>query len=416
MQYGLIGEHLTHSYSREIHEALADYSYVLRELKPDELGPFLAARDFRAVNVTIPYKQAVLPYLDEISETARQIGAVNTIVNRDGRLYGDNTDFIGLRALAQHIGVTFAGKKVLILGTGGTSRTARAVADSGGAAQILRVSRSGGAADTISYAEAAAQHGDAQILINTTPVGMYPKADACPIDLAAFPALICVLDAIYHPLRSNLVLAAQARGIPAAGGLYMLAAQAAAACCVFQGKVPDDALTARAYRKVLREKQNLVLIGMPTAGKTSVGRLLAARSGRRFLDTDEALSQQLGVSPADYIQAHGEPDFRAREAALIAALADTSSCVIATGGGVILREENLRLLRQNGLLLFLDRAPEKLCAAADRPLSASREALMQRYHERYARYCAAADLRIAADGSVAEVADTIEKELAQCDF
>lgn len=416
MQYGLIGEHLTHSYSREIHEALADYSYVLRELTPEELAPFLTARDFRAVNVTIPYKQAVIPYLDEISETARQIGAVNTIVNRDGRLYGDNTDYIGLRALAQHTGVTFAGKKVLILGTGGTSRTARAVAASIGAAQILRVSRSGGTGDTISYHEALTRHRDAQILINTTPVGMYPNADACPVDLAAFPALTGVLDAIYHPLRSSLVQAAQERGIPAAGGLYMLAAQAAAACCVFQGKAPSDALTERAYQKVLQEKRNLVLIGMPTSGKTSVGSCLAARSGRRFLDTDALLAKRLGVSAAEYLTQRGEPAFRAQETETIATLTEESGCVIATGGGVILREENLRLLRQNGVLIFLDRSPEKLCASEDRPLSASRAALMQRYRERYPRYCAAADLQIAADGSVTDVADIIEKELAQCDF
>ena len=413
MQYGLIGERLGHSYSREIHEQLADYTYTLKELTPEELPAFLAARDFRAINVTIPYKQSVIPYLDEISETARTIGAVNAIVNRNGRLFGDNTDFAGLRALLMRLGLQLSGKKVLILGTGGTSKTARAVAEAMGAAQILRVSRAAGGGDVISYAQALTAHTDAQILINTTPVGMYPRQEEQPISLAAFPKLEGVADAVYHPLRTNLVLEAQARGIPAQGGLFMLAAQAAAACAIFQGKAPDTAQAERAFSAVLREKQNLVLIGMPTCGKTTVGKALAERSGRRFFDTDVLLTEQLGVSIADYFAQAGEAAFRTQEQELVRSLAAESGCVIATGGGVILREENLRRLRQNGLLIFLDRAPEKLLAADDRPLSASREALLQRYRERYGRYCAAADLQINANGSVEEVVCAIERELAQ---
>lgn len=411
MHYGLIGEHLGHSYSREIHEQLADYRYELRELTPDELGPFLTARDFRAVNVTIPYKQSVIPYLDEISDTARRIGAVNTIVNRAGRLFGDNTDFAGLKALLERLGLCLAGKKVLILGTGGTSRTARAVAEAMGAAQILRVSRHAQAADAVSYAQALGGHNDAQIIINTTPVGMYPKQDEQPLDLDAFAQLEGVADAIYHPLRTNLVQQAQARGIPAQGGLYMLAAQAAAACAVFQGRTPTLALAERAYSAVLRKKQNVVLIGMPTSGKTTVGRALAERSGRRFLDTDALLIERFGCPIAEYFAKNGEAAFRAQEQALIAALSVETGCVIATGGGAILCDENLRHLRQNGLLFFLDRAPEKLLAAEDRPLSCSREALLQRYHERYGCYCSAADRCIDANGSIDEVVRAIEKEL-----
>lgn len=411
MQYGLIGEHLGHSYSREIHEQLADYRYELHELSPDALGPFLTARDFRAINVTIPYKQAVLPYLDEISATARRIGAVNTIVNRGGLLYGDNTDFAGLKALLERLGLCLQGKKVLILGTGGTSKTARAVAEAMGAGEILRVSRRTGEADTVTYAQALAAHTDAQILINTTPVGMYPQQDESPLCLDAFSRLEGVADAIYHPLRTNLVQQAQARGIPAAGGLYMLAAQAAAACAVFQGKAPSLSLAERAFSAVLREKQNIVLIGMPTSGKTTVGRRLAERSGRRFFDTDELLVERFGCPIADYFAQNGEAAFRKQEQALIAVLAGESGCVIATGGGAILREANLRYLRQNGLLFFLDRSPEKLLAAADRPLSSDRDALLQRYHERYDRYCAAADRRIDANGTVEAVVGAIEKEL-----
>lgn len=411
MQYGLIGEHLSHSYSRQIHEQLADYRYELLELTPEQVAPFLAARAFRAINVTIPYKQAVIPYLDEISDTARRIGAVNTIVNRNGRLYGDNTDFAGLSALLDRMGLCLKGKKVLILGTGGTSKTTRAVAASKGAAQILRVSRSADGDDVIPYAQALASHTDAQILINTTPVGMYPKQDACPIAPDAFPRLEGVADAIYHPLRTDLVLLAQKRGIRAQGGLYMLAAQAAAASAVFLGKTPQPQQAERAYAEVLRETQNLVLIGMPTSGKTTVGRALAERSGKRFFDVDELLTAKLGMSIADFFARSGEDAFRALEQETIRALGTETGCVIATGGGVILREENLHRLRRNGCLIFLDRAPEKLFAAADRPLSSSRDALMQRYRERYDLYRAAADLHIDANGCVDAVVQAIEKEL-----
>ena len=392
---GLIGRKLGHSYSPQIHKALADYDYRLWELEPEEVEPFLRRRAFAGINVTIPYKQQVIPFLNEISPRAKAIGAVNTIVNRDGRLYGDNTDFAGMAALIRRIGVDMTGKRVLILGTGGTSRTAHAVAQSMGAAEIRHVSRSG-RDGALTYEEAAARHGDAQVIIYTTPCGMFPAADA-----------------IYNPLRSNLILQARQRGIPAEGGLYMLAAQAAYASALFRGceAAPQEIDTA--FQTVRRQMENIVLIGMPSCGKTTVGQRLAALTGKRFSDSDELVIQKIGMPIGDYFAACGEAAFRDREQEAVAELAAVGGQVIATGGGVILRQENLTALRRNGILVFLDRSPEKLLATADRPLSADREALRRRYEERYARYCAAADLHIDGDGSVEETARLIEKEWMQ---
>ena len=314
MQYGLIGEHLTHSYSREIHGKIADYAYELCELRPEELEPFFQKRDFLGINVTIPYKQSVISYLDSISETAQRIGAVNTIVNRGGKLHGDNTDFAGMKALVRYAGIEIAGRKVLILGTGGTSKTAHVVAESLGADSIVHVSRSR-RGDAVTYAEAVQQHGDAHIIINTTPVGMYPNTVEVPIDLSHFAALEGVLDAVYHPLRSGLVLDGLSRGIPACGGLYMLVAQAVFASAAFLGKEPDLSLIDEIFRAIRLEKQNVVLIGMPSAGKTTVGSHLAKLTGKAFLDTDQIIVSHIGGTIREYFAAHGEDALLRPEAA-----------------------------------------------------------------------------------------------------
>ena len=285
MNCGLIGYPLGHSYSPQIHRALADYDYHLWSLKPEELEAFLVKRDFAGINVTIPYKERVIPYLDQLSDTARAIDAVNTVVNRDGKLYGDNTDLAGMLALIRRMGLVLSGKKVLILGTGGTSKTARAAASQLGAAEVCRVSR-GGREDAITYRQAAEEHGDAACIINTTPCGMYPDLGGCPVELDGFPRLEGVVDVIYNPLRSELVLSARQRGIPAEGGLYMLAAQAAYASALFRGCEATAGDIELAYRTVLRQMENIVLIGMPSSGKTTVGRLLAQRTGKEFVDTD----------------------------------------------------------------------------------------------------------------------------------
>ena len=409
MKCGLIGRKLGHSYSCQIHHAIADYSYDLWELEPEQLAPFLQKGDFAGVNVTIPYKQQVIPYLDDLSDTARAIGAVNTIVNRSGRLYGDNTDLAGMIALIRRLGLELHGKKVLILGTGGTSKTARAAAQQLGAAEVYRLSRSG-RENAVTYEEARRLHGDAAVLINTTPCGMYPAVEDCPLDPADFPRLEGVVDAIYNPLRTNLVLAARERGIPAQGGLYMLAAQAVYAGALFRGCQAAQADIDLAYRTVLRQVENIVLIGMPSAGKTTVGQLLARRTGKKFTDTDTLAEQRIGMTIADYFRTSGEEAFRAREQETVAEVSAAGGQIIATGGGAILRRENLTVLRRNGLLVFLDRPIEQLTATADRPLASDREALRRRYEERYALYRAAADVYIKNDGSPEEAADQIERQ------
>ena len=409
MKCGLIGRKLGHSYSCQIHHAIADYSYDLWELEPEQLAPFLQKGDFAGVNVTIPYKQQVIPYLDDLSDTARAIGAVNTIVNRSGRLYGDNTDLAGMIALIRRLGLELHGKKVLILGTGGTSKTARAAAQQLGAAEVYRLSRSG-REDAVTYEEARRLHGDAAVLINTTPCGMYPAVEDCPLDPADFPRLEGVVDAVYNPLRTNLVLAARERGIPAQGGLYMLAAQAVYAGALFRGCQAAQADIDLAYRTVLRQVENIVLIGMPSAGKTTVGQLLARRTGKKFTDTDTLAEQRIGMTIADYFRTSGEEAFRAREQETVAEVSAAGGQIIATGGGAILRRENLTALRRNGLLVFLDRPIEQLTATVDRPLASDRETLRRRYEERYALYRAAADVYIKNDGSPEEAADQIERQ------
>lgn len=412
MKYGLIGEHLTHSYSCEIHAQIADYEYELHELAPSELGGFLTKREFNAINVTIPYKQDVIPYLDGISDTAKRIGAVNTIVNRGGKLYGDNTDFAGMLALAKHIGVDMKGKKVLILGTGGASKTGHALAEFMGAESVYYVSRSG-KNGSITYEQAVSEHSDAQVIINATPVGMFPKKGGRPIDISAFPKLEGVLDAIYNPLRTNLILDAQERGIPAEGGLYMLSAQAVHAAAVFQDIPLDESLVDKAFKSVKNDKQNIVLIGMPSSGKTTVGRILAEKCGKELADTDEYIVKKIGMPIADFFAKHGEAEFRKIEKETVAGLASTGGKIIATGGGAVLDAENVRALKQNGVLVFLDRRPENLIATDDRPLASRRSALEKLYAERYDIYCAAAEVYIDANTTPGAEADAILKEFTK---
>ncbi len=393
MEYGLIGETLTHSFSKTVHPLLADYSYELCELTPDRLGDFLAARDFRGINVTIPYKQAVIPYLDEIDPTAAAIGAVNTIVNRDGRLVGYNTDVDGLAHLCRYTGVSLQDKKVLILGSGGTSKTALALATAQGARTVHRVSRR--AQDgCITYAAAGAGHTDAEVIINTTPCGMFPHTDEQPLDLAPFTQLTGVIDAVYNPLRTRLVQQAQARSIKASGGLYMLVAQAAIAAQHFTGRTIDERTIARVYRTIRNQKRNCVLIGMPSCGKSTLGRHLATRLGMAFVDTDDLIRARAGKSIPAIFDEVGEQGFRDIETAVIRDIEALEHTVIATGGGAILRAQNRASLRANGQVLFLDRPLDQLITTADRPLSGTADKLRQRYDERYDIYCATADATV----------------------
>ena len=407
MNYGCIGEHLPHSFSREIHEQIGSYAYELKELTPDELPGFLAARDFRGINVTIPYKQAVIPALDEIDETAREIGAVNTIVRRDGRLLGYNTDLCGLTRLIRRIGLDPAGKKVLIFGTGGTSRTSLYAARQLGAREVFRVSRSG-REGCITYDQALQHHTDAEIIINTTPCGMFPDLAVQPLSLDAFHALQGVVDAIYNPLRSRLVLDALARGILAEGGLYMLVAQAVRASELFLDTVYPEDLTDRIFRRILREKENLVLIGMPGSGKSVVGKILSGSTGKPLADTDELIVRRAGKSIPEIFAREGEPAFRDLESEVILDLSRRGGQVISTGGGAVLRPENVTALRQNGRLFWLDRDPDSLRPTDDRPLADTAEKMKALYRQREPVYRAAADEIIPVRGTPEEAAGMIE--------
>ena len=407
MIYGLIGEHLGHSFSAEIHARLGEEPYELRELPPEQVGEFLRKGDFRGINVTIPYKQAVMPYLDEISGTARAIGAVNTIVRRQGKLYGDNTDAAGLTLLLRQTGADLRGKKVLILGTGGTSRTALYTARMLGASAVIRVSRTA-REDAVTYEQAASEHRDAQILINTTPCGMYPRGGECPLDPADYPGLEAVADVIYNPLRTRLVLKARQLGIPAEGGLIMLTAQAVRAAELFREKTYPEGTAERICRELLREKENMVLIGMPGSGKSTLSGALRKRTGRPAADTDELIRERAGKSIPEIFREDGEKAFRDLESAVIAEVSARGGQIIATGGGAVLRQENVTALKQNGRLILLERPAEQLTATPDRPLADTQEKMERLRREREPVYRAAADCTVRLDGTPEEAAREAE--------
>ena len=412
MQYGCIGEHLAHSFSKEIHGQLQEYLYELKEIPLGGLDAFLTERDFKAINVTIPYKQDVIPYLKEVEETAAAIGAVNTVVNRDGALYGYNTDFGGMADLIRRTGIDLQGKKVLILGTGGTSKTAMAVAKHLGAATVRKVSRSE-KPGVLTYAQVLEQHLDAQVLINTTPRGMFAREGGMPLDPTLFPNLCGAIDAVYNPLRTEFILKARSMGVPAAGGLYMLVRQAVLASEIFLDTKYPDSVTEDVYRKILAGKENIVLTGMPGSGKSTVGKLLAAEFDRPFLDTDQLIEEKTGCTPAQIIASQGEKVFRDQETAVIGELSSQTGCVIATGGGAVLRPENVELLRRNGRLFFLNRPVEQLIPTADRPLSSSKEAILKRYEERYRIYVATADAVIENAGTAEAAAQQVKRSFLQ---
>ena len=393
MKYGLIGAHLPHSFSKLIHESLG-YAYELVELTPQALEGFLARREFVGINVTIPYKEAVMPFLDEIDPLAQAIGAVNTIVNCGDRLVGYNTDFGGMKAAILRAGIQMEGKRVLILGTGGTSKTAMAVCRSLKAASVHKVSRSE-KPDAVSYEQAYQNHPDTQIILNTTPVGMYPDVLSRPIDLKRFPQLYGVVDVIYNPLRTALLAQLwQKPEIYQGGGLFMLVKQATLASALFTERAENPVMAEVLYAKLLREKENLVLVGMPGSGKSTVGAILAKKTGRKLVDLDEEIARRSGMTIPQIFQTRGEAAFRDLETQVIRELAGTTSAILPTGGGAILRDENVTALKQNGRLFFLDRPLEALLPTADRPLGDSREKIAALYAARYDRYLAVSDEHI----------------------
>ncbi len=353
------------------------------------------AADFKAINVTIPYKQAVIPYLSFIDETAKKIGAVNTVVNKNGRLYGFNTDFSGLKALIEKQGADLKNKKVLVLGSGGTSKTAFAVAESMGAKEVFRVSRSGNDG-AITYDEMYLKHTDAEAIINTTPLGMYPNLGGMAVDLDRFKNLKSVTDVVYNPLCSDLVVTAKVQGINAEGGLYMLVAQAAFAVEKFIDTEIHQSLIDRVFNKLIIDKRNIVLIGMPSCGKTTIGKRIAGELGKLFIDTDDEIIKKTGMPIAEFFELNGEAQFRKIEAEVIKEVSAIQGAIIATGGGAVLNPRNIALLKENGRVVFIDRPLEQLITTEDRPLSSNRELLEKRYNERYNIYKSSADVIINA--------------------
>ncbi len=401
MEYGLIGAKLGHSFSKIIHNKLYNAPYELKEIPQNEIEEFMLKKDFKAINVTIPYKETVIPYLDEISDEAQKIGAVNTVVNKKGRLYGYNTDFLGLKELIVYNKTDLKGKKVLILGSGGTSKTAKAAAESLGAKEIYRLSRRDGEG-LITYDEAIKSHTDAEIIINTTPCGMYPNIGVSAIDISDFSQLEGVVDVVYNPLSSALVVEAEKRGIKAAGGLYMLVAQAVFAAELFLDIVFQKQKTEEIFKEIKKAKQNIVLIGMPAVGKTTIGKELAKVLNKEFVDTDDEIVKKEGITIPEIFSSKGENYFRQTECEVIKEISKRQGLVIATGGGAVLNPLNIDLLKENGTVYFLDRNIEELVWTSDRPLSSTKEDLLKRYKERYPIYNSSADFKIDCTNDVSE--------------
>ena len=406
MEYGLLGEKLGHSFSPQIHRDLAGYDYQLLPTPPEAVEDLFARRAFQGLNVTIPYKRTVMPLCDEIDPRAAAIGAVNTVVNRNGRLTGYNTDIDGFLYMARRAGVDMAGKKVVILGSGGTSRTARAAAGELGAREIVTVSRHG----EDNY-QNLSRHADAQVLVNTTPVGMYPNWGQSPVSLESFPALEGVLDVVYNPLRTALLLQAEERGLPRSCGLPMLVAQAKRAAELFTGQNIDDSRAEAVLHGLREQLTSIVLIGMPGCGKTTVGRALAGKLGRTFVDLDEEIVRRAGTSIPEIFAREGEAGFRERESALVREFGERTGLVVSTGGGVVTRRENYIPLKQNGLLLHLRRDPAAL-PTDGRPLSQA-TAPEELWRRRAPLYAAFADGEIDNNGTLAGTLEQIEKEMTK---
>ncbi len=402
-RFGLIGGKLSHSFSPQIHARLADYEYRLYPLPADALQTWFSDCPLDGFNVTIPYKEAVIPYCAALSDRARKIGSVNTVVRRgDGTFYGDNTDYFGFSYLVSTLGVPVRGKKALVLGSGGSAHTVRAVLSDLGADEIVTVSRTG--EDNYQNLD---RHTDAGFLVNTTPVGMYPQTGVSPVDPALFPQCAGALDLIYNPSKTAFLLRCKALGIPCANGLPMLVAQAAEACRVFTGVCADgvapDAQTPAIVREIEFETKNIVLIGMPGSGKTECGKALAEKLCRPFRDTDELILAAAGRTPAEILLADGEAAFRALESRVLADVCRESGLVIATGGGAVTVPANRDLLRQNGAVVFLDRDKSQL-ATDGRPLSARLDEL---YDRRMPLYHAFADKTVQSRATVSETAEAI---------
>ncbi len=400
-RYALIGEKLSHSASAKLHALLADYPYDLRELPQGELAAFLQHTSYAGLNVTIPYKQAVMPLCERLTDTARSIGSVNTLTRLPGGGWlGDNTDAWGFAALLRRAGIDLAGKTVLVLGSGGTSKTVCHVVRQAGGHPVV-VSRGG----PVTYENITKQQ-EAQVLVNCTPVGMYPRVAQSPVDLHRLPSLQAVLDVVYNPLRTRLLQQAEELGLVCAGGLYMLCGQAARAAERFTGaSVPPEKLEA-AYAALHRQSSNIALVGMPGSGKSTLGQALAKRLNRPLWDIDALIEQEAGKPIPQIFAEEGESDFRARESGILARISLEQGGVLVAGGGAVLREENRAALRQNSFVVRIER-PLALLATGGRPLSQGMDALRRMEKEREPLYQRAADAVICNTGSIESAVEDI---------
>ena len=393
MEYGLIGEGLSHSFPEMIYQKTGLVSYEVQGLSPEQADAFIRTRDFRGINVTGPCRRTVLPLLDEISGQARRLGAVDTIVNKEGKLTGYNTEYFGLKSLILKTGLDLKDRKVLILGTGETGRTAHAVVTDLDCAQIYKACRSG-KEGAVTCEEIYEKCADAEIVINTTASGMYPRLDDCPLDLDRLPSVRGVIDVICNPLRTALVLEAQKRGIPAAGGLYMLTARVVRSAELFTDSGIALGSIDRIYNEVLNSRRNIVLTGMSLAGKTTVGTLLSKTLGRELADTDDMIVETEQRPITDIFAVDGEGYFRDVETEMTRRLSPKTGMIIATGGGVILRQQNIDALKKNGVIIFLDRPLEQILPADDRPLANTRDKVVALHKKRYPTYCSTCDYRV----------------------
>ena len=405
--YGLLGETLGHSFSPQIHACLGDYEYKLFEVAPEDLGDFLRSGSFEGLNVTIPYKRAVMPYLAEISENAKAIGSVNTItVLPNGTLRGDNTDYDGFLYLVRRSGIAVNGKKALVLGTGGASLPVKKVLSDLGAREIISISRTG----ENNY-QNLEKHFDADLIVNTTPVGMYPNNLQAPLSLDGFSLLSGVLDIVYNPQKTQLILDAEQRGIPAFSGLTMLVAQAKRAAELFLNTNIDDRKNDEIYETLSRQMKNIVLVGMPGCGKSTVGKALAKRLSRPFFDADQEIVKRAGKSIPEIFQTEGEAGFRKIETEVLFDLCRQSGAVIATGGGAVTVPKNHGILRQNSLVVFINRDIAVL-PTNGRPLSEQND-LHEMFRQRLPLYRAVCDYEVDGNSEIQTVTDRVAEVYAK---
>lgn len=404
MNCGLLGKTLGHSYSPQIHSYLGDYPYVLYEKQPKELADFFKSTNFTAINVTIPYKKDVIPFCTELTDCAKKLASVNTIIRKpDGTLLGHNTDYYGFHSMVTQMGLSLSGKKVLVLGSGGTSVTAVCVLQELGA-NVVVISRSGA-----NNYHNLHLHTDAAVIVNATPVGMYPHAGVSPVDLDIFPRLEGVLDIVYNPARTKLLLDAKARNIPCQNGLWMLIAQAKEAAEWFTGNEISDEIINTVYEKMQNQMQNIILIGMPGCGKSTIGQQLARKLNRPFVDADAEIVRAAKNTIPEIFAEDGEAGFRRWETKILQELGQRSGLVIATGGGCVTQVNNYPLLHQNGTIFWIKR-DISILPINGRPLSQNGD-LTEMYRKRKPLYASFADHSVSNDGSVEETVDRILRGL-----